>query len=87
MLTLVDLATGTNGDNTVDQAEIDQLQDENAKLKATLDEIQRTIEPFLEKKKPSQPRTFEQQLLHDVRNILNELCLLRALVPGDEGEK
>jgi uncharacterized protein YydD (DUF2326 family) len=60
------------------------LSEENLRLKNTLQEIERAIEPFLQKHKPSQPRSFEQQLLHDVRNILNELGLLRALVPSDE---
>ena len=55
-------------------------------MKSTLEEIERAIEPFLERRKSSQPRSFEEQLLHDVRNILNELGLLRALVPTDEPE-
>lgn len=63
---------------------IRQLTEENQKMKVTLQEIERAIEPFLQKHKPSQPRSFEQQLLHDVRNILNELGLLRALVPSED---
>ncbi len=65
---------------------IRELTEENERMKATLQEIARAIEPFLEKRKPSQQRSFEQQLLHDVRNILNELGLLRALAPGDDAE-
>ncbi len=61
-----------------------QLAEENARLKAALEDIQKAIEPFIERRKPTQSRTFEQQLLHDVRNVLNELGLLRAPVPGEE---
>jgi len=63
-----------------------RLSEENARMKETLEEIERAIAPFLEKRKSSQPRKFEDQLLHDVRNILNELGLLRALMPDDEPE-
>jgi hypothetical protein len=72
----------------MDNAELEQklreLSEANERMRTTLDEVRRAIDPFLEAKKPSQPRAFEQQLLHDVRNILNELGLLRALVPNDE---
>lgn len=64
-----------------------ELSEENLRMKATLKEIEQAIAPFLERRKPSQPRSFEQQLIHDVRNILNELGLLRALVPADDSEK
>lgn len=63
------------------------LTEENERLKMTFEEIRKAIAPFLEHKNPSMPRTPEQQLLHDVRNILNELGLLRALMPNDESEK
>lgn len=63
---------------------IRELTEENQRMRETLEEIDRAIEPFLQKHRQSQPRSFEQQLLHDVRNILNELGLLRALVPSDE---
>ena len=66
---------------------IQQLSAENTRMRATLADIESAIEPFLDRRKPSQPRTFDQQLLHDVRNILNELGLLRALVSSDEPEK
>jgi hypothetical protein len=65
---------------------VQELTAENQRMKSTLQEIERAIEPFLQKNKPSQPRSFEQQLLHDVRNILNELGLLRALVPSDDDQ-
>ena len=65
---------------------VQRLSEENARMKATLDEIERAIAPFLENHAPSQQRKFEDQLLHDVRNILNELGLLRALMPDDEPE-
>jgi hypothetical protein len=72
----------------MDNAELEQkvreLEDANTRMRAALDEVRRAIDPFLEKRNPSQPRTFEQQLIHDVRNVLNELGLLRALVPNDE---
>lgn len=64
-----------------------QLSEENARLKATLQEVHSTIVSVIGERKPTQPRTFEQQLLHDLRNILNELNLLRALVPDEESEK
>ena len=68
-----------------DQADkVRQLEEENRKLRSALDEVRRAIDPFLERKSPSAPRSAEQQLLHDVRNVLNELGLLRALVPTDE---
>ena len=71
--------------NDTDQAEkARQLGEENQRLRSTFEEIRRAIEPFVEKKSPSAPRTPEQQLIHDVRNVLNELGLLRALVPTDE---
>ena len=63
---------------------IRELTEENQRMRTTLEEIDRAIEPFLQKHRQSQPRSFEQQLLHDVRNILNELGLLRALVPSDD---
>lgn len=63
---------------------IQDLTDENQKLRAALDEIRTAIEPFLERHGPVPSRTPERQLVHDVRNILNELGLLRALVPGEE---
>ncbi len=68
------------------QMNAQQLAEENARLKAVLDEVQKAIEPFLERRKPTQLRSFDQQLLHDLRNVLNELGLLRALVPGEESE-
>ena len=64
-----------------------ELAEANARMRATLEEIQKAIEPFLGDHKTTHPRTFESQLLHDVRNILNELGLLRALVPGEESDK
>jgi DUF438 domain-containing protein len=72
----------------MDKGEVEQklqvLSEENERMRAALQEIRHAIDPFLEQKKPSAVRTFEQQLVHDVRNILNELGLLRALVPNDE---
>lgn len=65
---------------------VQTLTQENERMRVTLQEIEQAISPFLERRKPSQMRTFEQQLLHDVRNILNELGLLRALVPSDDAE-
>lgn len=64
-----------------------QLTEENARLKATLQEVRATIVSVIGERKPTKDRTFEQQLLHDLRNVLNELNLLRALVPDDESGK
>jgi hypothetical protein len=61
-----------------------RLADENARLKATLHEVHSTIVSVLGERTAAPSRPFEQQLLHDLRNVLNELNLLRALVP-DEG--
>lgn len=66
------------------QQRVEELTAENRQLRATLDEIRVAIEPFLERRGPAPARTPERQLVHDVRNILNELGLLRALVPGEE---
>ncbi|GEM_PF-6614904 len=61
-----------------------QLTEENTRLKGTLQEVHTTIVSVLGERKAIPSRTFEQQLLHDLRNILNELNLLRALVPDEE---
>lgn len=66
------------------ESKVRELTETNARLKATLDEIREQITPYIPKHPPTQNRTYEQQLLHDLRNVLNELGLLRALVPGDE---
>ena len=75
----------------MDQSDVNekvrQLTEENARLKATLQEIHATVISVLGERKPTMSRSFEQQLLHDLRNILNELNLLRALVPDDESDK
>lgn len=63
---------------------VQQLTEENTRLKATLQEVQTTIASVLGERKAIPSRTFEQQLLHDLRNVLNELNLLRALVPDEE---
>ena len=74
-------------DNQELELKVQKLTAENERLKLTLEDIRKSIVPFLEHKNPSMPRTPEQQLVHDVRNILNELGLLRALMPDDESEK
>lgn len=61
-----------------------QLTEENTQLKATLQEVHKTVVSVMGERKSAVSRTFEQQLLHDLRNILNELNLLRALVPDEE---
>lgn len=75
----------------MDQSELNekvrQLTEENNRLNATLQEVHRTIVSVMGERKSAVSRTFEQQLLHDLRNILNELNLLRALVPDEESEK
>ena len=63
---------------------IEELAEENGRMGAALDEIRTAIEPFLERRGPVPSRAPERQLVHDVRNILNELGLLRALVPGED---
>jgi hypothetical protein len=72
----------------MDQADLNEkvriLSEENTRLKATLQEIHDTIASVLDKHKALPSRPFEQQLLHDVRNVLNELNLLRALVPDED---
>lgn len=75
----------------MDQANLDdkvrELKEENARLKATLQEVHSTIISVLGERKPILSRPFEQQVLHDLRNILNELSLLRALVPDEDSNK
>ena len=66
------------------EQKVKDLAEANQRMNAALEEIRRAIDQFLEKKAPSANRAFEQQLVHDVRNVLNELGLLRALVPNDE---
>lgn len=62
----------------------EELTEENRQMRAALEEIRTAIEPFLERRGPVPSRAPERQLVHDVRNILNELGLLRALVPGED---
>ena len=62
---------------------IEDLTEENKQMHAALDEIRTAIEPFLERSGPVPSRAPQRQLVHDVRNILNELGLLRALVPNE----
>lgn len=64
------------------QQELEKLTTDQ--LKNALVEIREAIDPFLSANPSSQVRSFDRQLVHDVRNILNELGLLRALVPDDE---
>lgn len=71
-------------DNLELSEKVRRLSDENERLKLTFEEIRTAIAPFVQNKKPSMARAAEQQLVHDVRNVLNELGLLRALVPDDE---
>ena len=61
-----------------------KLAEENARLKAILREVHSIIASTLGECKAVPTRPFEQQLLHDLRNILNELNLLRALVPEED---
>jgi hypothetical protein len=62
-----------------------QLTQENERLRAALEEIKAQIEPYLNAERgQAAERPFERQVVHDVRNILNELGLLRALVPNDD---
>lgn len=63
---------------------VEELTEENRQMRAALDEIRTAIEPFIERRGPVPSRSPERQLVHDVRNILNELGLLRALVPGED---
>lgn len=59
------------------------LLEENRKLRQALDEISAVIQPYLGPKQAAS-RPPERQAVHDVRNLVNELGLLRALVPGDD---
>ena len=63
---------------------IEELTEENRQMHLALDEIQTAIEPFIERSGAVASRAPQRQLVHDVRNILNELGLLRALVPDEE---
>ncbi len=75
----------------MDQSDLNEkvreLSEENARLKAALEEVHSTIMSVLGERKATLSRPFEQQVLHDLRNILNELSLLRALVPDEESSK
>jgi len=65
------------------QSTPEELAEENARLRKALDEIRDVIQPYLGPVQPTN-RLPERQAVHDVRNLVNELGLLRALVPGDD---
>jgi hypothetical protein len=52
---------------------IAELADENARMKALLDEVARLVKA-----------TGHDRIIHDLRNVLNELVLLQAL--AEQGE-
>lgn len=60
-----------------------ELSEQNERMHLAMDDIRRTIDPFLGEQ-AANIESPERRLVHDVRNIVNELGLLRALMEKDE---
>jgi hypothetical protein len=59
------------------------LTEQNQRMLVAMEDIRRAIDPFLGES-TAKNESPERRLVHDVRNIVNELSLLRSLAETDE---